>query len=110
VVARKQREGPSTLKSPLSMDEWNLTHQLNVAWHAYYIEDFKWRLHFQFRVAFEGLFWEMYILKGKITFEGHWRLQSGTLPEKEHSWVEDARKLSTLLAMTWDGTFCFSSD
>ena len=28
---------------------------------------------------FEGLFWERYILKSKIAFEGHWRLQSWTV-------------------------------
>ena len=28
---------------------------------------------------FEGLFWEQYILKGQIVFEGLWRLQSWTL-------------------------------
>jgi hypothetical protein len=33
-----------------------------------------WRKHF------EGLFGERYILKGQIAFEGHWRLQSWTLP------------------------------
>ena len=27
----------------------------------------------------EGLFWERYILKGQITIEGHWRLQSWTM-------------------------------
>ena len=43
-----------------------------------YIEDFKWSLHFQFGLRFEGLFWERYILKCQITFEGHWRLQSWT--------------------------------
>jgi hypothetical protein len=46
-------------------------------WRAYYIEDFKWRFHFQFGVAL--LFWERYILKGQIAFQGHWRLQSWTL-------------------------------
>ena len=30
-------------------------------------------------LRFEGLFWEKCILKGQITFEGHWRLQSWTL-------------------------------
>ena len=29
--------------------------------------------------CFEGLYWERYILKGQIAFEGHWRLQSWTL-------------------------------
>ena len=29
--------------------------------------------------VFEGLFWERYILKAQIAFEGHWRLQSWTL-------------------------------
>ena len=31
-------------------------------------------------LCFEGLFWERYISKGQIAFEGHWRLQSWTLP------------------------------
>ena len=34
---------------------------------------------FNLRLRFEGLFWERYILKGQIAFEGHWRLQSWTL-------------------------------
>ena len=31
---------------------------------------------FNLGLRFERLFWERYILKGHITFEGHWRLQS----------------------------------
>ena len=54
-------------------------------WRAYYIEDFKWRLHFQLRLHFEGLFWERYILKGQIMFEGHWGLQSWTLDTSTYS-------------------------
>ena len=38
-------------------------------WVDYIIEDFKWCLHFEFRLLFEGLFWERYILKAQITFE-----------------------------------------
>ena len=34
---------------------------------------------FNLGLRFERLFWEGYILKGKIAFEGHWRLQSWTL-------------------------------
>ena len=30
-------------------------------------------------LRYEGLFWEMYILKGQIAFEGHWKLQNWTL-------------------------------
>ena len=48
-------------------------------WRAYDIEDFKWRLHFEFGLSLERLFWERYVLKGQIAFEGHWRLQSWTL-------------------------------
>ena len=51
-------------------------------WRAYCIEDFRWRLHFQSGLRFEGLFWERYILKGQIVFEGHWGHQSWTL----HLW------------------------
>ena len=49
-------------------------------WRADYIEDFKWRLHFRFGVAFwrvglrRGIIWRL-----KVTFEGHWRPQSWTL-------------------------------
>ena len=32
-----------------------------------------------FRLRFEGLFWERCILKGRIAFEGDWRLQCWTL-------------------------------
>ena len=44
----------------------------------------KWRLQvtssfFNLGLCFEGLFWERYILKGQIVFEGHWRLQSWRL-------------------------------
>ena len=59
----------------ISCDCWFL-------WQAYYIEDFKWCLHFQFGVVF----WRVvlrkveYILEGQIAFEGYWRLQSWTLP------------------------------
>jgi hypothetical protein len=35
---------------------------------------------FQLGLRFEGLFWERNTLKGQIAFEGHWRLQSCTLP------------------------------
>ena len=49
-------------------------------WRANHIEDFKWRRHFQFGVAFWRVFLrEVNTLKGQITFEGHWRLQSWTL-------------------------------
>ena len=49
-------------------------------WWGDCIEDFEWRLQFQFGVEFlEGLFWERYILKDQIASEGHWRLQSWTL-------------------------------
>ena len=34
---------------------------------------------------FEGLFWERYISKGQIAFEGHWRLQSWSLPTTTQS-------------------------
>ena len=34
---------------------------------------------FNLGLRFEGLFWERCILKGQITFGGHWRLQSRTL-------------------------------
>jgi hypothetical protein len=49
-------------------------------WRANYIEDFKWRLHSQYGVAFWGGCFEQerYILKGQIAFEWHWRLQSWT--------------------------------
>ena len=36
-------------------------------------------LIFNLGLRFERLFWERYILKGQIVFEGHWRLQSWTL-------------------------------
>ena len=46
-------------------------------WQADYIEDFKWRPHFPiWDCILKGLFWERYILKGQIAFEGHWRVQS----------------------------------
>ena len=34
---------------------------------------------FNLGILFKGLFWERYILKGRIAFEGHWGLQSWTL-------------------------------
>ena len=38
-------------------------------WCVHYIQDLKWRLHFQIGVAFEGLFWERnIILKGVEDF------------------------------------------
>ena len=43
-------------------------------WWGDCIEDFKWRLIFDLELRFERLFWESYILKDQITFEGHWRL------------------------------------
>ena len=39
---------------------------------------------FNLGLHFEGLFWERYVLKGQITFEGYWRLQSRTLLTKGH--------------------------
>ena len=48
-------------------------------WWAYYIEDFKWCLHFNLGLRFEGLFWKRHILKGEIAFEGHRRHQPWTL-------------------------------
>jgi hypothetical protein len=48
-------------------------------WHAQYIEDFKWRLHFQVGVAFGRVVLREVYFEGKIVFEGHWRLQSWTL-------------------------------
>ena len=41
---------------------------------------------FNLGLHFEGLFWERYILKGQITFEGHWRLQSWTLESMPEVW------------------------
>ena len=38
---------------------------------VYYIEDFKWRLHFQFGVAFGRVVLRGVFLKGHIAFEGH---------------------------------------
>ena len=34
---------------------------------------------FSLGLCFEELFWERYVLKGQIAFEGHWRLQCWTL-------------------------------
>ena len=42
-------------------------------WWANCIEDFKWRLHFQFGVVFGR------VVLREVYFEGHWRLQSRTL-------------------------------
>ena len=45
-----------------------------------YVEDYQWCLHFQFGIPFwRVVLREVYILKGQIMFEGHWRLQSWTL-------------------------------
>ena len=43
---------------------------------------------FNMGLRFKGLFWERYILKGQIAFEGHWRLQSWKLQPVE---VQDFR-------------------
>ena len=48
-------------------------------WRVDYTEDFKWCLHFNLGLRFEGLFWERYIVKAQIMFEGHWKLHSWTL-------------------------------
>ena len=54
-------------------------------WRAYYVEDFKWPVFIcNLGLHFEGLFWERYILKGQIMFEGFWRLQSWTLHALMH--------------------------
>ena len=45
---------------------------------------------FNLGLCFGGLFWERYILKGHIVFEGHWWLQSGALiamADKHGGWV-----------------------
>ena len=71
-------------------------------WWADCIEDFKWRLHFQFGV--EGLFWERYILKGQIAFEGHWRLQSWTLArvnQVQHSYPGSLKSLMDKVLHPW---------
>ena len=71
------------IKNQLSNSTSCSDNALQVLWE-YYIEDFMWCLHFQFGVAF----WRV-VLKGQITFEGHWRLQSWTqwlLLPKEWRW------------------------
>ena len=50
-------------------------------WRVDYIEDSSDIVIFNLGLRFEGFFWEGYILKSQITFEGHWRLQSWTLVE-----------------------------
>ena len=42
---------------------------------------------FNLGLHFEGLFWERYILKGQITFEGHWRLQFWPLEPTLTKWT-----------------------
>ena len=44
-------------------------------WWADYIEDFKWRLHFQFRVVFWRVVFERHILKG---IEDQWSGRTGS--------------------------------
>ena len=61
-------------------------------WRACFIKDFKWRSS-SFSIwgcVLKGLFWERYILKGQIAFEGHWRLQSWTLTASS-MWVTKVR-------------------
>ena len=47
---------------------------------------------------FEGLFWERYILKGQIAFEGHWRLQSWTLRSGYGANTFDGYRVNTVKA------------
>ena len=48
-------------------------------WQVDDIEDFKWCLRFQVRVAFWRVVLSEVYFEGQIAFEGHWRLQSWTL-------------------------------
>ena len=48
-----------SLRSPGTDEIW-----MNSAWRAYYMEDFKWHLHFQFGVAF----WRVVLIE--VYFEG----------------------------------------
>ena len=50
-------------------------------WQIMHIEDSSDTFIFNLGLRFKELFWERYILKGQIMFEGHWRLQSWTLGE-----------------------------
>ena len=77
---------------PVECDEKRIDHQTLLLvvtmpcacwflWRTNHIEDFQVTSSFcNLGLRFEGLFGERYyILKGQITFEGHWRLQSWTL-------------------------------
>ena len=68
VVARSKGRDSwlSSLRSPWSNEIWLINCRMNNAWRAYYIDDSKWRLHFQFGVAFWwAAFWEVYFKRPK---------------------------------------------
>ena len=77
-------------------------------WWVDYSEDFKRHLYFCFwGLRFEGFLWERYILKGQISFEGHWRLQPWTLGRCGH-WTLRLRSLAPVW-LWWQALDFFST-
>ena len=63
-----------SLHSPGTNEIWLINFRMNNAWWTDYIEDFKWRPHFQFGVMFWRAVLERYILKGSEDFNlEHWQ-------------------------------------
>ena len=87
---------------PVQCDEWRINHLSPLLVMTMpYIRWFLWQANYlrtssdvfilNLGLRFEGLFWERYIWKGQIVFEGHWRLQSWTLLGSCVIWPQDMR-------------------